>query len=127
MVFGYLTDLIICQMQSALVVELAFRLGIFILLAILLARVVDIIVMQYVIKNVKSSCGITRKRIAYIEWQGPSPCHSACECTTQLRKKRCSGGERLATVSDLTGPGIEPLTSRADNDVLNHYVNWMMW
>ena len=42
----------------------------------------------------------------------------------QHKSKEClSGGEPLATVSDLTGPGIEHKTSCTGSDVLNHYTN----
>ena len=36
-------------------------------------------------------------------------------------KKRRSGGEQLATVSDMVGSEIEPRTSRTDYSVLNHF------
>ena len=55
------------------------------------------------------------------EWRGPSPWHGAW-----ATQKRHSGGEPLATVSDLTCPGIEPKTSRADNNVLNRNANWLV-
>ena len=37
-----------------------------------------------------------------------------------------NGNERLAKVSDLTGPGTEPASSRADSIVLNHYAKWQV-
>ena len=39
-------------------------------------------------------------------------------------KKSRSGGKPLVSVSDFTGSGIEPKTSRADNDVLIHHSDW---
>ena len=55
------------------------------------------------------------------DWRSPSPPHSAWALwATQTRR---SGGKSLATVPDLIGLGIEPETSRAYNDVLNHHVN----
>ena len=36
-------------------------------------------------------------------------------------KKSLSGGESLATLSDLTGPGIEPQISRTISDIVNPY------
>ena len=55
------------------------------------------------------------------EWWDPSPQLSAL--TTQKYRR---GDEPLATVSDLTGPEIEPQTSRADNDVFNHDANGLV-
>ena len=50
--------------------------------------------------------------------RGPFLHHSAW-----VTQKRRSGGDLLVTVSDLPCPGIEPRTSRADSDVLNHSAN----
>ena len=41
----------------------------------------------------------------------------------QRSSEKSNGAEPLATVSDLTGPAIEPKTSRVDSDVSNHYSN----
>ena len=51
------------------------------------------------------------------EWRGLSSRLSAW--ATQFRKG-CSSDD---TVSDLTGPGIEVMTTRADSDVVNHQAN----
>ena len=52
----------------------------------------------------------------YNEWQDPSPRLSVW--TTQKRQRWRAVGD---TVCDLTGPGVEPPTSRSDSDVSNHY------
>ena len=46
------------------------------------------------------------------EWRGSSPRRSAGATRNTASKKHCSG---VNTVSNLTGVGIEPLTSRADS------------
>ena len=68
-------------------------------------------------KKLKSSLYSRYYVEACNKWRGPSPQLTAW--TTQLQKKCSSGGEPLATLSDLTSPGIEPQTSRADSDVFN--------
>ena len=50
------------------------------------------------------------------KWRGPSTRLSAW--AAQIRRRV---GERSATVSVLTGPGIELKTTRADSDVFHHY------
>ena len=65
-------------------------------------------------------CVLTQKSSLYSryyaeagdEWWGPPPRRSAW--TTW---KRSGGGDSLASVSYLTGPGIEHQTSRADSDI----------
>ena len=44
------------------------------------------------------------------EWRGPSTQLSAWALGNTASKKRRSGDEPQATVSDLTGPAIEPMT-----------------
>ena len=51
------------------------------------------------------------------EWRGPSPRLSAW-----ATQKHRIDDELLATVSDLTGLGIELKTTRADSDVFNHWL-----
>ena len=56
---------------------------------------------------------ITPKRVT--NWRGPSPRHCA-RATQLLSEKYRSDGEPLATLSDLTGPRFEPLTSRSRDE-----------
>ena len=60
--------------------------------------------------NLYYSCGITPKCATSdgAHLRGLSPGQI-------ISKKHRSGGEPLATLSDLTGPGIEPQTYRTDN------------
>ena len=56
---------------------------------------------------------ITPKRVTSL--RGPSPHH--CAQATQLLSKKCrSGGEPLATLSNLTGPRFKPQTSRSRDE-----------
>ena len=68
--------------------------------------------------NFLYTCGITSKcvTIGGAHLRGLAVCNAA-------PKKRRSGGEPLATLPDLTGPRIEPQTSRAASDVYNHYAH----
>ena len=56
---------------------------------------------------------VTPKRVTSL--QGPSPRHCA-RATQLLSKKCCSGGEPLATLSDLTGTGFEAQTSHSRDE-----------
>ena len=49
----------------------------------------------------------------YNEWRGPSPRPSAW--ATQLRKNVAAVASRWQHCADLTGPGIEPQTSRTES------------
>ena len=56
------------------------------------------------------------RRAYYVEacngWRGPS-----LRLSAWATRKRRSGGKRLATVSGLTGQGIERKTSRTNSDI----------
>ena len=78
---------------------------------------------QEVSENTKPSLYSRHYSEACNEWQDPSrglePGQHSFEETSQ--RWRAVG----YTLSDLTGPGIEPRTSHADSDVCNHYANWL--
>ena len=53
--------------------------------------------------------------------------YSASECSRVLqgqftKKQNKVGSEKLW--SDMTGPGVEPMTCCSDDDVFNNYANW---
>ena len=69
--------------------------------------------------KIKSSLSLAPKRVVIggVHLHGLAP-------GQQASKKHRSGGEPFAKlVSDLTGLGIQPKTSCADNDILNHCNN----
>ena len=68
--------------------------------------------------NLHDTRGITSKCVTISEWRGPS-----LRLGTWETQKRRNGGELLATVHDLTCPGIEPKSYHADGDVFNCYAN----
>ena len=63
--------------------------------------------------NLHYTCGITSKRVTRGGTISP-----AWRLGNIATKKRGSGGEPLATLSDLTGPGIEPQTSSTNSIAL---------
>ena len=73
--------------------------------------------------NLHYTRGITSE--AFIEWRGSSARLSAW--AAQLREEATQRWRTVGdTLSDLTGPGIKPRTSRAESDVFKHYANWPM-
>ena len=60
--------------------------------------------------QIKSSLYSPYYAEACTEWRGPSPPHSAW--ATQLRRNVAAVASRWRHYADLTGPGIEPQTSR---------------
>ena len=64
-------------------------------------------------QKIKSSLYSPYYAEACNEWRGPSPRLSAW--ATQLRRNVATVASRWRHCADLTGPGIEPLTSRTDS------------
>ena len=75
---------------------------------------------MFITSKIKLSfvCSIMLKRVT------SGGVHLRDTALSQRNAKLSHSGEPLTTVSDLTGPGIEPKTSSANSDVFYHYANF---
>ena len=86
-----------------------------------LMQFVVIINLGYFFHQIKAKSSLSSRYYAEAcyEWWDPSS-----QLSTWAIQKHRSGGELLATLHDLTDPGIGPKTSRADSDVFDHNINF---